>query len=134
MSERRHPIETLNIRIDNIFIGENKNSNTYICILWVEDSIGWGEYNFFFKPKKENGVWTVDSEYMDYGDDRDFGRALWKRLLKYKESELEEYKVIITKEEENLLLRLVNEATGRYDKELNEELLMKFMDNIKAVY
>lgn len=133
MSERRHPIETLKIFIDNISIGENKNNTTYICILWAEESIGWGEYSFFFRPKEENGVWSADSEYMDWGDDKDFGRALWKRLLRYKESEPEEYKKIITKEDEEFLLKLVNKATGREDKELNEELFMKFMDNIKEV-
>ena len=71
---------------------------------------------------------------MDLGEDKDFGRGLWKRLLKYKESEPEEYKNIITKEDEEFLLKLVNEATGREDKKLNEELFMKFMDNIKEVY
>lgn len=131
MSERKHPIETLNIGIDDVKVGENEKY-IYIDIGWFENSIGWGQYNFF-KPRKENGEWNADSEYMDRGDDRDFGRALWKRLLKYKESEPEEYKEIITKEWEDLLLQLVNKATGREDKELNEELFMKFMDNIKEV-
>ena len=132
MSERKHPIETLVLGIDDVKVGENEKY-IYVDIGWFEKSIGWGEYNFF-KPKKEdNGEWNVESEYMDRGDDRDFGRALWKRLLKYKKSEPEEYKEIITKEEEDLLLRLVNEATGREDKELNEELLMKFMDIIVEV-
>lgn len=132
MSERRHPIETLNIGIDDVVIGEDENS-TYIDIGWFEDSIRWGDYKFSFKPERETGVWNADSECMDRGDDKDFGRALWKRLLKYKESEQEEYKEIITKEAEEFLLKTVNKATGRKDKELNEELFMKFMDIVEVI-
>ncbi len=130
MSERKHPIETLALGLDDVQVVE-KEKLIYIDIGWFEKSIGWGQYVFDYHKKEAE--WVVESEYMDWGDDRDFGRALWKRLLKYKESEPEEYKEIITKEEEDLLLRLVNETTGREDKELNEELLMKFMDNIKDV-
>ena len=130
MSERKHPIETLELGLDDVQVVE-KEKLIYIDIGWFENSIGWGQYVFDYHKKEAE--WTVDSEFMDRGDDRDFGRALWKRLLKYKEFESEEYKEIITKEEEELLLRLANEATGREDKELNEELLMKFMDSIKEV-
>ena len=130
MSERRHPIETLALGIDDVKVNEIKNF-IYIDIGWFEKSIGWGQYAFYYYKKEAK--WIAESEYMDWGEDKDFGRALWKRVLKYKESEPEEYKEIITKEEEDLLLKLVNEATGREDKELNEELLMKFMDNIKDV-
>lgn len=130
MSKRKHPIETLVLGIDDVKVGENEKY-IYIDIGWFEKSIGWGDYSFS-KPRKENGEWNADSEYMDWKDDKDFGRALWKRLLKYKESEPEEYKEIITKEWEDLLLQLVNKATGREDKELNEELLMKFMDIVEV--
>ena len=132
MSERRYPIETLDLNIDIVEVNENVDV-FIISISWLEKSIGCGEYSFF-KCKEENGKWNIDSECMDFGEDKDFGRALWKRLLKYKEFEPEEYKEIINKEDEEFLLKLVNEATGREDKELNEELLMKFMDNIKEVY
>ena len=130
MSERRYPIKTLVLGIDDVKIGENEKL-IYIDIGWFEKSIGWGQYAFNYYKKEAE--WIADSEYMDWGEDKDFGRALWKRLLKYKESEPEEYKEIITKEEEDLLLKLVNEATEREDKELNEKLLMKFMDNIKEI-
>lgn len=132
MSERKHPIETLDLNIDIVEVNENEKRNRiYIAIRWIEKSIGWGEYSFF-KSKKEDSKWNADSEYMDWGEDKDFGRALWKRLLKYKQSEPEEYKKIITKEDEEFLLKLVNETTGREDKELNEELLMKFMDIVEV--
>lgn len=132
MSERRHPIETLDLHIDTIEVNENEKRN-YISIRWLEKSIGFGDYEFvFMKDIKEYAKWLAYSETMDGGEDKDFGRALWKRLLKYKEFEPEEYKEIITKEEEDLLLRLVNEATGREDKELNEELFMKFMDIVEV--
>lgn len=129
MSERRHPIETLALGIDDVKVGENEKL-IYIDIGWFEKSIGWGHYEFRYYKKEAK--WVAESEYMDYGDDRDFGRALWKRLLKYKESEPEEYKEIISKEDEEFLLKLVNEATGREDKELNEELFMKFMDIVEV--
>ena len=129
MSERRHPIETLELGIDNVKVDENVKL-IYIDIGWFEKSIGWGQYAFNYYKKEAE--WIADSEYMDWGEDKDFGRALWKRLLKYKESEPEEYKEIITKEEEEFLLKTVNEATGREDKELNEELFMKFMDIVEV--
>ena len=132
MSERRHPIETLDLFIDTIEANENKK-RIYISIRWAEKSIGFGDYEFvFMNDIKEYAKWLAYSEYMDWGEDKDFGRALWKRLLKYKESEPKDYKVIITKEEEEFLLKTVNEATGREDKELNEELLMKFMDIVEV--
>jgi len=132
MSERRHPIETLELSIDTIEANENEK-RIYISIRWLEKSIGFGDYEFvFMKDTKKYAKWLAYSETMDWGEDKDFGRALWKRLLKYKESEPEEYKEIITKEEEEFLLKTVNEATGREDKELNEELLMKFMDNVEV--
>ena len=127
MSERRHPIETLVLGIDDVKIGENEKL-IYIDIGWFEKSIGWGQYAFIYYKKEAK--WIVESEYMDWGEDKDFGRALWKRLLKYKETEPEEYKEII-KEDEEFLLKTVNESTGREDKELNEELLMKFMDIVE---
>lgn len=129
MSERRHPIETLVLGIDDVKVGENEKL-IYIDIGWFEKSIGWGQYVFNYYKKEAE--WIAESEYMDRGEDKDFGRALWKRVLKYKESEPEEYKEIISKEEEDLLLKLVNEATGKEDKELNEELLMKFMDIVEV--
>ena len=129
MSERRHPIETLVLGIDDVKVGENEKL-IYIDIGWFEKSIGWGQYAFYYYKKEAE--WIAESECMDWKEDKDFGRALWKRVLKYKESEPEEYKEIITKEEEDLLLKLVNEATGREDKELNEELLMEFMDIVEV--
>ena len=132
MSERKHPIETLDLYIDIIEANENERRK-YISIRWAEKSIGFGDYEFvFMKDVKGYAKWLAYSETMDGGDDKDFGRALWKRLLKYKESEPEEYKEIITKEEEEFLLKTVNETTGREDKELNEELLMKFMDIVEV--
>ena len=135
MSERRHPIETLDLNIERVEVNDNeRRERIYIAIRWLEKSIGCGEYSFFKCKEENNGKWNIDSECMDFGEDKDFGRALWKRLLKYKEFEPEEYKEIINKKDEEFLLKLVNEATSREDKELNEELLMKFMDNIKEVY
>ena len=132
MSERKHPIETLDLYINTIEANENKK-RIYISIRWLEKSIGFGDYEFvFMKDIKKYAKWLAYSEYMDWGEDKDFGRALWKRLLKYKKSEPEEYKEIITKEEEEFLLKTVNEATSREDKELNEELLMKFMDIVEV--
>ena len=131
MSERKHPIETLDLYIDTIEANENER-RIYISIRWAEKSIGFGDYEFvFMKDVKGYAKWLAYSEYMDRGEDKDFGRALWKRLLKYKESEPEEYKAII-KEDEEFLLKTVNKATGREDKELNEELLMKFMDIVEV--
>ena len=132
MNERKHSVETLDLRIDTIEANENERRD-YISIRWLEKSIGIGDYEFvFMKDIKKYAKWLVYSEAMDEGEDKDFGRALWKRLLKYKESEAEEYKEIISKEEEEFLLKTVNEATGREDKELNEELFMKFMDIVEV--
>ena len=132
MSERKHPIETLDLYINTIEANENKK-RIYISIRWLEKSIGFGDYEFvFMKDIKKYAKWLAYSETMDWKEDKDFGRALWKRLLKYKETEPEEYKEIITKEEEEFLLKTVNEATSREDKELNEELLMKFMDIVEV--
>ena len=74
--ERRHKIEDIDLQIESVepFVNDN---HTGLIISW-SSNIGFGEYTFYRDSKDKNSEWKIDSETMDCGEDKDFGRALLK--------------------------------------------------------
>lgn len=74
MIKRAHKIEDINLRVDYV---RPFHTNSYECLIigWSSD-IGFGEYTFCKNTENSESVWKIDSENMDRGEDKDFGRAL----------------------------------------------------------
>ena len=64
-----------NLKIENIEFFHRENHEGMI-ISWSAN-IGFGEYIFY----KENGKYYADSEHMDRGEDKKFGKMLLELFL-----------------------------------------------------
>ena len=67
------------ISVDNVSMFNNGKYQG-MTIEWSSPDIGYGEYQFY-KSHKEGSEWEIDSEHMDRGEDKEFGKELLLRFL-----------------------------------------------------
>jgi hypothetical protein len=75
---RKHPVKEINLKIIDVSCNQNELGTQYLRIEWASD-IGFGEYEFY--KTKDSDQWKIDSEYMDRGDDKEFGQELLRLWL-----------------------------------------------------
>ena len=69
---RKHNVKDIHLTITDVepFVNERHSG---VIISWDSD-IGFGEYTIY----KEGNTWHADTETMDHGEDKEFGRELLK--------------------------------------------------------
>lgn len=78
MTEIKHDISNINLKIDDFEIAVVSNGNIQIYIYW-SSNIGFGEYSLFYN--KEQDSWYADSECMDSNDDKAFLTELMSKFI-----------------------------------------------------
>ena len=75
---RKHDIDDINLEVTDVHFFYNEETKLSGVVIAWQGSIGWGEYTIY---KDTDGSLRADSECMDRGEDKDFGRALMQALI-----------------------------------------------------
>lgn len=69
---RKNNIEDIHLELIS---AEPFNNDRFsgVCLSWQSD-IGFGQYEIY--KAKDSNQWVADTETMDFGEDKDFGRKL----------------------------------------------------------